>query len=278
MVPSLSTDYMRETLTPIHLRLKHIAEAGFTCVHWAEHGSDDYIYHNSEIEQIRHWLDQFGLVCADIHATAGVEKRWMSPVEHIQRAGVELVRNRIWLAQGLGAKVIVMHMSPEIGQRVDCDTRDRARCCIESLMSDLEQHQVSLALENMFYIEENSELLDFLFEDIDDQRLGLCYDSGHGQITGNGLILLECHLERLLALHIHDNDGRQDSHMLPGSACVDWNRTLELIAKSSYAGPLTLEVVMGSQCDAHESRFLIEARHVADKMIQKLPHFRAKRT
>ena len=268
---------MRKTLTPIHLRLKHMAEAGFTCVHWGEHGADDFIYHSSEIEQIRHWLDQFGLTCVDIHGSAGIEKRWMSSVEHVRQAGVELVRNRIQLAQGFDTKVLVMHLSPEIGQTVDSDTRDRARRNIESLMCDLERHQVSLALENMFYIEENSELLDIIFDDIDDARIGLCYDSGHGQISGNGLDFLERHLDRLLALHMHDSDGRQDAHLLPGTASVDWNRTLELIAKSSYAGPLTLESVMCSQCDAYESRFLDEAKQVADKMIQKIQHFRAKK-
>jgi len=272
--PSLSSDYLRRTLTPIRLRLKHIAEAGFPCVHWGEHGADDYIYHDCEIEQIRCWLDQFGLACTDIHGSAGVEKRWMSSVEHVRQAGVELVRNRIQLAQGLGTKVLVMHLSPEIGQTADSDTRDRARRNIDSLMPDLERHQVSLALENMFYIEENTELLDILFDDIDNARIGLCYDSGHGQITGNGLDFLERHLDRLLALHLHDNNGRQDAHLLPGTAGVDWNRTLELIAMSSYRGPLTLEVVMGSQCDSDESHFLDEANQVAERMIQEIEHFR----
>lgn len=276
MQPSLSTDYLRKTLTPISLRLKHMAEAGFTCIHWGEHGADDFIYHDCEIEQIRDWLDQLGLTCWDVHASAGVEKRWMSPVEPVRFAGLELVRNRIRLAQGLGAKVIVMHLSSETGKTVDEDVKNRAERNIESLIPDLERHQIALALENMFYTEENNELLDILLKEIDDPHLGLCFDSGHGQISGDGLTILECHLDRLLALHLHDSDGRQDSHLLPGAAAVDWNRILEWIAGSSYAGPLTLESVMGSQCDAHESRFLHEALHIANEMIQKIQKIRTR--
>ena len=256
-------------------RFKHIAEAGFTCVHWGAHGGDDFVYHDGEMEQMRRWLDESGVICADVHGTAGVEKRWMSPVEYVRQAGMELVRNRIRLAATIGAKVVVMHMSPATGKTVDTQTRDQVRRNIEELMGQLEAADVSLALENLFYIEENTELLHVVFDEIDSPRLGLCYDSGHGQITGAGLDVLERHADRLLALHLHDNDGRLDAHLLPGAGAVDWERTLQLIAASPYGGPLTLEVLMGGQCDADERRFLDEAHQTAERMIRQIEQLRA---
>ena len=45
--------------------------------------------------------------------------------------------------------------------------------------------------------------------------LGLCYDSGHANIVIDRLHRLERLKDPLIALHLNDNDGSADQHMLP---------------------------------------------------------------
>ena len=268
MQPSLGTEY--NVSIPPQLRLQHMAEAGFRNVHWCCHWGDDFVYHDSEIEQIRRWFDELGLTCPDLHATSGQEKNWVSSTEYVRQAGVELVRNRIRMAEVLGAKVIVLHMSPESGRTPDEATVERSRRSIDDVINDLERCDISIALENLLYINANRDLLERVFACVDSPRIGLCYDSGHGQITGDGIELLQRHQQRLLALHLHGNDGRRDIHLLPGAGNVDWDRLVALIADSPYNGPLTLEAMMGSQCQADERRFLEEAHRIAEQISEQI--------
>lgn len=53
---------------------------------------------------------------------------------------------------------------------------------------------------------------------------GVCWDTGHANISGyRQSEQLATIGERLEALHIHDNDGLRDSHLLPFDGGVDWD-------------------------------------------------------
>ncbi len=46
-----------------------------------------------------------------------------------------------------------------------------------------------------------------------------------------------------MTTHVHDNNGRQDSHLPPGHGTIDWlawGRDLDAIA---YTGPIMLECI-----------------------------------
>ena len=90
--------------------------------------------------------------------------------------------------------------------------------------------------------------------------VGLCYDSGHGNIAGNGLDRLELVRQRLLSLHLHDNDGASDQHKLPFEGTVDWPRLARIIAASLYAKPISMESNLGAYPkDTDEGWFLDRA-------------------
>ncbi|MBN1257903.1 MAG: sugar phosphate isomerase/epimerase, partial [Planctomycetes bacterium] len=76
MTLSMTTDFTADHGCP-ESDLKLIAEAGFSHVHWCHHWDTDFLYADSEIAQIKEWLDEFGLQVLDIHASAGREKSWV---------------------------------------------------------------------------------------------------------------------------------------------------------------------------------------------------------
>ena len=69
----ISTDFANEPweLEEIKNKLREIAEAGFTHIHWCFDWDGDYLYARSEMEQIRSWMDELGLKEKGLHASKG---------------------------------------------------------------------------------------------------------------------------------------------------------------------------------------------------------------
>ena len=47
---------------------------------------------------------------------------------------------------------------------------------------------------------------------------------------------------RILAVHIHDTDGRDDRHWLPGRGTINWQEFLDALDEIDFAGPRILEL------------------------------------
>lgn len=63
--------------------------------------------------------------------------------------------------------------------------------------------------------------------------------------------------DRLLTLHLHDNDGEEDQHALPGTGTIVWKSLMEKLDRLGYEGALSLEVRSTGYADnADPSAFL----------------------
>lgn len=104
-----------------------------------------------------------------------------------------------------------------------------------------EQKNVCLALENTG----KHEYLKYIFDRIDSPAVGFCYDAGHRHAFEPEVDLLSLYGSRLIALHLHDNDGSGDQHLIPFSSTIDWAEQMAAIAATGYSGPTTLECTAG---------------------------------
>ena len=245
---AINTDFLTSVSSP-EPRLKAIAEAGFTHLHWCHQWNTDFLYGADEIRQIKEWLKIFGLKLLDIHGSAGVEKNWYSTVEYQRRAGVELVKNRVIMLRELDGTGSLMMHAPILSVRQTEEQKDQAllryeayRRSLDELMPSLEKYGVLIAIENMAH--ENFELLGRVLADYPEDRIGITYDSGHGNIgAAQGLDLLTPLRSRLQALHLNDNDTTGDLHQPPFYGTVDWNRMTDILADSGYRNrPLSFEL------------------------------------
>lgn len=100
--------------------------------------------------------------------------------------------------------------------------------------------------------------------------LGVCYDSGHGQTMKGGLDFLERVNDRLIALHLHDNDSKSDLHRLPFNGHVDWGRLTRLIAQSSYQGPMPLESTIHKTGFRDEKSYVRQACLKANALVKMI--------
>ena len=237
--------------------LRILAEAGFRYLHWCHEWNSDHLYSDREIAEIAGVLKETGLRLLDIHGSDGAAHGfiscWYAENETFRKAGVELVLNRLRMHAMLrGEGTLMMHIpflrrqaSP--GQRALVRRQtDALRRSLDELAPIAQNLGIPLALENM--PGDTWEVLDELLAAYPPDAVGICYDSGHGHIAmdgeqATGLDCLEQRIDRLLALHLHDNDGCGDQHQPPFYGTLDWPRLVAAIRRSpSYRGPLSFEL------------------------------------
>lgn len=78
----------------------------------------------------------------------------------------------------------------------------------------------------------------------DRKNLGICLDSGHVNVGGTikpaDAVREIGHL--LWTLHLHDNNGDGDFHLVPGRGSIDWRSVARALRDVSYNGVLNLEL------------------------------------
>lgn len=269
---SLTTDYQSDSGCP-EAPLRAIAAAGFTHIHWCHHWLSDFLYGRAEIRQIRHWLRELGLKLLDLHGSGGLEKRWYSHREYERLAGVELVQNRLEMTAELGGRSVVMHVPLLQGDQTNRPECDNLRRSMDALAPVARHCGVRLAFENL--PDDNFRFLGQLMSEYPSDVAGLCYDCGHGNMgQGQGLDLLDPMKDRLIAVHIHDNDGVTDLHWVPFTGTVDFARLARMIAQSSYDGCVNLESSERRTPEDARERFLPDAYAAAVRLSKMIDESR----
>lgn len=240
---SVTTDYARDTGDPSPY-LKKIGEFGFSHIHWCHHWNTDFLYSKWEIEQIRKWLEEYGIQLLDLHGSAGREKDWASSEEYQRLSGVELAQNRIDMAAYLSSDVVIMHVPGD-------PKSEPIRKTLDELEPYARERNVRIAIENG-----NFEAIGKLLSEYDPEYLGLCYDCGHGNMIPDGLDHLESLKDRLISVHLHDNDGSGDQHNPLFTGTVGWERLAHIMANSGYTKCVSMEVTMGRSGIEDEDEFL----------------------
>ena len=106
------------------------------------------------------------------------------------------------------------------------------------ITAEAERLQINIAIENMCRIE----YLECIFSNIASKRLGFCFDSGHQNVFMPDIDLLDAYGDRLMTVHLHDNNGQEDWHALPFAGNINWNSIVTKLKNLSYKGAISLEV------------------------------------
>jgi sugar phosphate isomerase/epimerase len=162
------------------------------------------------------------------------------------------VKNRIDMAADLGTDVIIMHLPPELNEPDTMEEGwEQLWCSLDELEPYAAENGVRIAIENGDFLK-----LAKVFERCEPDYVGLCYDSGHGNVGDEGLDRLEQNKDRLISLHLHDNDGASDQHLPLFSGTVDWPRLAEIIVSSAYTKWVNMETTMKNVSAMTEAEFL----------------------
>lgn len=133
---------------------------------------------------------------------------------------------------------------------------------IKRITEKAEQLGVNVALENL----RNLTNLEYVLEQVDSFRIGFCYDCGHHYRYYPGNDLLSMYGSRLMAVHLHDNNGSYAQHGLPFDDTIDWSATMKKIMKTGYSGATAIEAMNWDYEDFSVIEFLHKAFNRAKRL------------
>ena len=73
-------------------------------------------------------------------------------------------------------------------------------------------------MENLYLEKE----IPYIFRHIKHDKLKICFDTGHQHFLTPKLPMLTKYLGHIAVLHLHDNHGSQDEHLICGKGTIDW--------------------------------------------------------
>ena len=113
-----------------------------------------------------------------------------------------------------------------------------------------------------------------LVKKVDSEWFGWCYDTGHAYSSGYKEDILEKCSVAPLSLHIQDNHGNGDEHLIPGDGTIDWDVFLASLKRVGYLGDCVMEAhhqsleAPDAERDAILSRLLEKSREIRSVMIE----------
>lgn len=179
---------------------------------------------------------------------------------------VEVAKKTIRFCEQVGARNVVVHgasLALTDGTQSPASIAGINDHLYAALVPTLQKTHVTVCLENLFTEyqhhvvagvctdpEEADSCIDRYNEMAGRECFGLCFDTGHQNlIGGNQRTYIQRVGKRLKALHIHDNNGDFDAHLMPYAGNIRWEQFLQGLKDVGYSGDLSFETVQ--QPDIH---------------------------
>lgn len=146
----------------------------------------------------------------------------------------------------IGIKNAVLHC--DYMKDVDISYDDRREVNIvklRELVNRISDCDITLCLENLRPHTMGIDEILYIIEKVGSDKLGICLDTGHLNVSkadSQRDFILKAG-EHLKALHLHDNDGKSDLHVLPyGRGEVDFFEIVHALREIDYNGEFNFEI------------------------------------
>ncbi|PCJ52777.1 MAG: hypothetical protein COA70_11370 [Planctomycetota bacterium] len=204
------------------------------------------------LSDFRRRLEDYGLSAGSVHlpfypsVPELIEEnaRWSLIADTVaaRRTALDGSAEGLMAAGALGAECGVLHLGWQKDAWND-HTDGWAREAVAELMPVARKAGVRLLLENIISSGTRVSRLMDLLDEVDPAReVGLCLDLGHAHVEGNVVEELQAALPRLHHLHVHDNDGCNDSHLAPGQGTIPWTEVIKVLQRAGFDGLAALEM------------------------------------
>jgi sugar phosphate isomerase/epimerase len=164
----------------------------------------------------------------------------------VLRESVEdLTRCIDWLSDAGGTHLVV-----HPGGLSDSTEVARRRAALARGLLALAEHargaKVIVCVENMPPgVHPGSRMIELarLVGELHTPNLALALDTGHANLNSTASEETRAAGKLLATTHVHDNDGRHDSHDPPGHGTIDWTDWGRALDSTGYSGPILLECI-----------------------------------
>lgn len=162
--------------------------------------------------------------------------------ERIRESSVMEIINMVEYAVNMNIRTITFH--PGLYSMAVPDMEEKsimsAKRSIRMLDRISEEYGVNMALENMpsmpFMLGHTAQEMSDLIEGT---GMPICFDIGHANTVGQIDEIIDVLGDRIINIHVHDNDGTADKHMTVGDGNIDFAAVLGKLRR--YTGNYIIE-------------------------------------
>jgi sugar phosphate isomerase/epimerase len=227
-------------------------------------------YHDlNQIRDVAQWFSDHGVTLHSLHAPLYNDWNWgrsgglLISVAHLERrariASMDEIKRAIEVAELLPFRYLVLHLGLP-NEEFDLGKFDAAFTSIEHLKLFAKERGVQILLENIPSELSAPERIQ-LFLEYTRMDLKVCFDAGHAHMARGVQSTFRALQERIAAVHVHDNHGQKDEHLLPFEGEIDWAQTIRDFRSAGGQFPIFFEL----NSERHESEVLARIHEVIDR-------------
>jgi sugar phosphate isomerase/epimerase len=211
-------------------------------------------YHNRvQISEMGYWFRDSELKVNSVHAplfSDDVSGRSgpdavlniTEPVKAKRMRVVDEIKRTLEIAETIPFRYLIQHLGvpeEEFSER----SVDSAFSALEEISLFARQRGVEVLLENTPNELSSAERLLVFFE-LTHMDLNVCFDLGHAHMNEGVEGAFRLLKDRIRSTHVHDNNGKTDAHLFPGTTggTIDWSRAMHALRSQSDQYPLLLEL------------------------------------
>jgi sugar phosphate isomerase/epimerase len=234
--------------------LGRIQHAGFPAVEiFCARQHLDY-RNKAQIAELGHWFRDSELKLHSLHSPMYNDEIWgrsgphavitiTEPVKGRRLEMVDEIKRAIEIAEAIPFRYLIQHIGVG-GEEFDMRKFDAAFAALEELSLFARQRGVEILLENIPNALSSAERL-LLFEELTHMGLHYVFDTGHANMGAGVEAEFNLMKDKIRSTHVHDNDGKSDSHLIPfvsEGGTIDWKNTMALLRSGESNYPLMLDL------------------------------------
>ena len=222
-------------VTPLET-IDAIAEAGFKNVFVQWYNRNWFPSQEEQLEYIR----KKGLHVEFAHLGYDyVNALWLGN-DFVRRLIIDSYKEDLRVCHENGINLVIMHPH---GKMKEPNFNKCGIDAFQEIADYAEKLNIKIAFENTKY----KGYLEILLDNIKNENVGICFDSGHYHTHFKDEFDFERFKNKIFAVHLHDNDQSEDQHLQPFEGTLDWDSVIENLKKANYNGPITIELCYRNQ-------------------------------
>ena len=197
------------------------------------------------VQQASRQLRDGGIEIWSCHIPFGAEWDISQRDDAGRRHAVELVTGTFAAAHELGARMAVLHPSWEPIDDSERDSRlQQAQVSLQELAQAVASWQLQLAVELLprTCLGHTADEVMALIGPLDPSIVGVCLDANHANLHEDLSHAVRVLGDRLITLHISDNDGLDEKHWMPGQGVIAWPFFINTLKACRYRGAWVYEI------------------------------------
>ena len=264
---------------------EQIKNAGFEAVDYGleEISKDETPFNNEDwqdyTKELRKTATDMGMEFNQTHAPFIFTRAMWNDNDGFENYILPRIIHSIEVSALLGAKTVVVHPRNHfVYEGHEEEIFNINMDFFRRLIPHAEKNGIKIAVENMFQTDVRRKCIsddtcsdpkEFVryIDTLNSEYICACLDIGHVCVVKHREepwdVIRALGKERLGALHVHDNNYREDNHFAPYRGKVDWNEVTRALGEIDYGGDFTYETT-GSVAGMSDELVTVELKYLSD--------------